>query len=414
MNYFFLSYSRPEETDRRKITKFYEDLCNEIKKITGKVKLKNHNIGFFDKGIQNGENWDDKIGKALHQSPVMVCLFSAYYFESEFCGKEWKAFTDRIYEKTGKRTSNAIQPIIWSPISDFKSKLPNDINKLNTSNFKFKESQYLKYGFEKLLTKRPYDKSINEFARTIVKINRNENRLTESKEIPTYSEISNSFCDINLSIQNVDINQNVISPKIPTNRVYLMFVVGSIEEIEPEFKVSGIHSPNNNFAWFPFKEEDVIELTHRFVAQEGYQPSPLDFDPNYLEKLKKAEKENRVVILFVDSWTLGLQQYRTILNKYDNIKLGNCAVLIPQAEIIKQKNKSAVNPRDYVEYCFKKTKTISHQNYFWYPVNSEKDLTKNLLDSIIYIQSALIASAKHYREIEGGFSLNNNSIDATK
>ncbi len=78
-------------------------------------------MGFFDaEGLRTGVRWRDELTDALGQCQVLVALLSVPYLDSEWCGKEWHAFTLREREPlpgvTGFRNQGPIIPIRWAPI----------------------------------------------------------------------------------------------------------------------------------------------------------------------------------------------------------------------------------------------------------------------------------------------------------
>src|SRR5580704_16258791 len=94
--WFFLSYSRH---DRRCdaadcIKRFYEDLNREICR---KMHIRDELGGFFDTtGIEHGDRWPEALSTALCNCRTFICMYSAAYFSSEYCGKELTAFGMRL------------------------------------------------------------------------------------------------------------------------------------------------------------------------------------------------------------------------------------------------------------------------------------------------------------------------------
>ncbi|GAA1546708.1 hypothetical protein GCM10009678_31670 [Actinomadura kijaniata] len=112
--HFFLSYARsryrPDATDPdRWVVKFFNDLCQDVSHATGMP-----NPGFMDRQIPAGSKWPDQLADALSNCRVLVALFSPAYFSSEYCGKEWAAFLERISRQSaGLKRPVAIIPAMW-------------------------------------------------------------------------------------------------------------------------------------------------------------------------------------------------------------------------------------------------------------------------------------------------------------
>lgn len=114
--YFFLSYARsrfrPDDgTDPdRWVTKFYKDLCQDVGIVTGSPIP-----GFMDRQIPAGTEWPDHLAEALANCRVFVALLSPAYFRSEYCGKEWAAFIERVRsQQAGLERPMAIIPALWT------------------------------------------------------------------------------------------------------------------------------------------------------------------------------------------------------------------------------------------------------------------------------------------------------------
>ena len=116
--HFFLSYARsryrPEGSDPdRWVAKFFNDLCEDVALATGMQVP-----GFMDRQIPVGTAWPDYLTDALANCRVFVALFSPAYFTSEYCGKEWAAFLERVKRHmAGRDLPSAIIPAWWTPMS---------------------------------------------------------------------------------------------------------------------------------------------------------------------------------------------------------------------------------------------------------------------------------------------------------
>jgi FxsC-like protein len=51
-------------------------------------------------------------------------------------------------------------------------------------------------------------------------------------------------------------------------------------------------------------------------------------DDDIIQQIEEAERDNRIVAIVVDAWTLRLAQYGTPMSAYDSRKFLNCAVLV--------------------------------------------------------------------------------------
>src|SRR5687768_16360897 len=108
---FFFSYTRANNDSYLK--KFFNDLSQAIRDIRGEPQ--STVVGFFDqRDLELGENWDAAIVDALQTSKVFVAMASPAYFKSEYCGKEWRLFSDRLATMAPARPP-LLKPVIWIP-----------------------------------------------------------------------------------------------------------------------------------------------------------------------------------------------------------------------------------------------------------------------------------------------------------
>ncbi|MBO3752249.1 toll/interleukin-1 receptor domain-containing protein [Streptosporangiaceae bacterium NEAU-GS5] len=121
--YFFLSYAHVhpnaytnDDLDRDAL-RLYRDVCSHIMQMTDFPHAKRP--GFMDRKIDGGTRWDDDIKWGLASSRVFVALCGPRYFSSDYCGKEWDAFSRReaLHLENSERRSarRAIIPIRWTP-----------------------------------------------------------------------------------------------------------------------------------------------------------------------------------------------------------------------------------------------------------------------------------------------------------
>ena len=114
--HFFLSYARSRYRQEgadpdRWMTKLYKDLCEDL------VQLEVGVPGFMDRQqIQLGSSWPDRLADGLANCRVFVAMFSPAYFNSDYCGKEWAAFSERADQLAGLDRPSPIIPVLWAPM----------------------------------------------------------------------------------------------------------------------------------------------------------------------------------------------------------------------------------------------------------------------------------------------------------
>ncbi len=118
---FFLSYAHAAELRsqggrerNRLVIKFFRDLSENVGYLVSRP-------AGADPAIAGGAHWTAELLEAIGTSQVFVALLSAQYFTSEWCSKEWHAFSQRdVISFAGGRPDHqtAIIPVVWAPVPD--------------------------------------------------------------------------------------------------------------------------------------------------------------------------------------------------------------------------------------------------------------------------------------------------------
>lgn len=137
---FFTSYARLDNAEG-KLTDAVARLKNRVS-----AKLGEGAEIFFDTSeLKNGVEWQQKLGDALKEIRVAVCLCSPAYLKSAFCAKEFDVFRRRVEKATENRV--AILPVVWEPIA-----LPEVIRRFHQPKDPRFPSDYYLAGLYKLIT----------------------------------------------------------------------------------------------------------------------------------------------------------------------------------------------------------------------------------------------------------------------
>ncbi|MEU6366413.1 TIR-like protein FxsC [Streptomyces sp. NPDC046931] len=140
--YFYLSYAHTPRGDasaldpNAPISRLFRDLNDHIRNLTGPPSDRARfgrgagaglRAGFMDRStIGVGQPWSEEMSDALATCRVFVPLYSPRYFTSNWCGREWAAFTHRRSHLRfdNSRSPSAIVPILWTPIEARDLPLP--------------------------------------------------------------------------------------------------------------------------------------------------------------------------------------------------------------------------------------------------------------------------------------------------
>jgi hypothetical protein len=115
---FFTSYARLDNDD--------QSLSDVVKEILSRVKKKfgeEVETLFDTEDLENGQQWQQRLGEALRELRVIVCMCSPAYLKSAFCAKEFAVFRQRYQEAN---SDGGILPLVWEP-----TPLPQTLGRLH-------------------------------------------------------------------------------------------------------------------------------------------------------------------------------------------------------------------------------------------------------------------------------------------
>jgi hypothetical protein len=125
---FFLSYARarqgkpyvgrPQDPDWP-VYRLFDDLSMHVSQLVAlPVGV---DPGFMDRDMEGGTRWAPELLNAVGTCQVFVPLISALYLRSEWCAKEWDAFSHRTVRPLPNARSehnSAILPVTWAPTTE--------------------------------------------------------------------------------------------------------------------------------------------------------------------------------------------------------------------------------------------------------------------------------------------------------
>lgn len=139
-----------KEPDRH-VLRLFEDLVEYTSMLIARPIGEEY--GFIDRYMYGGEFWQSQLASAVGRCQVFIALTSAPYFQSEWCGREWDAFSRRTITKRREtsKVSSAIVPVIWAP--DLSGRRLPEVDKVQrfSPGFHNYETLYQEHGIFGLL-----------------------------------------------------------------------------------------------------------------------------------------------------------------------------------------------------------------------------------------------------------------------
>jgi hypothetical protein len=197
---FFFSYARGDRRDRGDrgdqdsyLDEFFKDLSTEVAAPT-KFEAFDAEVSFRDtKDLPLMENWSTHIANALQSSAVLVCITSAKYFNSGFCGKEYYVFDQRRRQgrPAGAPPPPNILSIVWHPVKGGLPAFMRDTQLLPAG----VSEDYLTKGLRYLMRfdRQKYERCVTGLAEAINKAEDRRPRVPPLAAIADFEEVPNQF-----------------------------------------------------------------------------------------------------------------------------------------------------------------------------------------------------------------------------
>jgi FxsC-like protein len=325
--YFFFSYSRQNNVDGF-VRDFYKELNFYIQQSLGIST----DAGFFDEtGLEPGDRWEAKLEQALSSARVFLATLTAGYVKSEYCGKEWAAFESRVQSyaaKEGIAVPPLIIPVLWMTSAE---PLPPNVLDLQYS-FGNPNDDHNRKGLVRFYKLKPqYEVQRTDYIEALgQKIIKLYQENTKFDDVASVSPLASTNCAFSAKPPAAPPGQAVVKgPK----RVHFVFGAGTLAEIPKTGRKDVSPYGSAGEEWRPFFPgvPTIESIALGTATQNGlsFYTGQMNFDGNLPVQVKNAREQRELVVIFVDSWTAALPQYRQILQDFDQQNYINCSVIVP-------------------------------------------------------------------------------------
>jgi FxsC-like protein len=413
---FFLSYAREDNKPESLVRKFYDNLCENI---AGKVGKPLEEVGFFDGSeIEPGAIWDEELSSALQQSSVFIAIYSPFYFQKKFCGKEWAVFSSRIeaYAKglpKGSKSPILMIPALWQSEKYVLPIIPERLSKVQYKYDKYGKA-YAEQGLRTMLRnkkfRQQYDDFINVLADDVIEAAQ-KHKLPALPNLPTLDKVVEKFPALASATAQTAATEQAAQPQFAganPRYVKFIFLAGQKQELKP-FRASldpyG-ESGGEWRPWLPDPKDEVALLVQDVVNHEKLiSEGPIPLDDQLEKRLDEAEKSNKIVVILVDLWTLQLEDYRKHMRDVVDPNLFvNCIIVVPW----NPQDTEAINKRQTLEDLLQATfvkRTASESPDLLTQIDSATKMKDRLGAALQSARSRIVKRAEIQRKATGAESI---------
>ena len=329
---FFFSYKRDDWDN------FMQDFLVDLKKEIARKTPRDvdDDFVFKDQGeIVLGQNWRPRLLDGLQNSSVLVPIYTPGYFKSEWCGREFQFFQNRMLKAAGIDFP-CIIPVIWDVETHHIPKAIASIAyKDDTLPPEYSDKGML------LLTKLKggrhkdaYWYSIEALSQAIVRAAKQ--KLPSLAEAPQPGDLHQVLSVFHPAPAGGSVPVSApISANAPPGpgSVQFFYLAARKDELQQANKLAlTYYHPNGGEYWRPGTNGQRLAALAAVIA--GSKDLDLvafnqPLDANFAQRLIQARDNNNIVVLFADAWSIELLPlYRSYAAAYDENAFFNSCLLV--------------------------------------------------------------------------------------
>jgi FxsC-like protein len=417
--HFFMSYSRADEDGYLK--QFFDDLVREVRGQSGAAI---EDVGFRDSSNMSvGAPWRHELTTAVSTARTFLALYSASYFASEFCGREWAAFASRMegYHRRNGTRPPALLPVLWVPVRS----LPEPAQLIQYTHEDLGET-YAQEGLYHLLRLRKYRDDYHEFLRRLGRqivtvadrfrlqpLDPSFDLLTMPSAFHPRSRTDHLVIDLpetgpTVPRQGPPGQEHRPRPRAPRSGPrhvhFVMMAACSRDMVRVRDDLQ--HYGPEPFDWSPYRPEldQRISVFAQNVAANQDLSSGLTEAHDILELLDRASRRNELVVLLVDAWATKLDDYRDYMIAYDRRNEPASAVMVPWSTHDHETLLNAEELHRCLELAFPKN-VIRGDDLFRIRIESPERFRAELVEILVKAQGRVFRSGTVGRRAGGDFMI---------
>jgi hypothetical protein len=370
---FFFSYATDDADPW--LRHIFDDLEYEVRQLTG--TRKGTTVGYmYQRDNDPGDDWPEELVKALMSCRVIVPAYSPSYFNSAYCGREIRVFLSRceryILERGGG-TATAILPFTLVPL---RKALPAGVKRIVFAG----EEYGITYAGEGLLQLRKLSLHQDEYRQFIRKFAKRIAEVVDSHPLPALESMEDITTEPSAFEEPESVSTLVSKPLETGPRVVNFVYVTAAED--------------GAWRWAPYPPPEanrIGRLTFDIALGHDFQPRRLAHE-DLLAYPAKALVQNEIIVVLVDSASLRIDDYRTLMQCYDRGPTYiNCAALVIWPSGIETYERSVIE--EHVRDTFRNKRATTNTVYFKSDIQTSDQLRRAIEDTLIKVQLEVLGRA---------------------
>jgi FxsC-like protein len=443
---FFFSYARNDCS--KYLERFLEKLRERVAFLTIRSK---EEVGFRDnQNIDVASRWPDELADALASCRSFIPVFTPTYFTRPMCGREWSVFQSRIEQHLSAhpdRIPGLVLPVLWCAPRHLPSDLRPEIRQIQFTHEDFGEL-YCKEGLLYLMQrpqqcKRQIVDFVDRFAETLIAATKLWNLPTSRRyalnEVDSYFESKTTvphrahsdgsgdssgaarLCAGELRVPAAGAAEN-LSPEtnpaedggVRTSKstaargprcAQFIFVAATRDEFSAVSQPRDLAAYEDQVAfWKPFlppQEDAIYAVVTHTACRLKMMPSQIELDADIDLLIEQARKEETILVIVIDPWSLLLPRYAGIMRRCDRVDAYNYAILVAWNRQDAQTNNHAQVLMSTLRESFVNKWSNRPANFYHDTVDSLESFNSALMHALSRAQNNILEARGFVREVAG-------------
>jgi FxsC-like protein len=367
---FFFSYAR--ENRDRDLDRFFKNLCTAIKL---EEYVPKGELVFFDgESIETGAPWKDELGKGLRTSRALLAVCSPDYINSDYCGKEFQVFLERV---ASYKAANSLPiappliiPVIWGNPSGSLREVVSELQYSDNDFPAVYAKEGLRYVMQLSKHKDDYKRFVKRLAQKIVRDGK-AHPLPDLAALRPLDQVNSAWAA-----------PGPQSGETPGDNAWFVFVAAKPNEFSYPRTAVERYRARGGRDWRPYHpdfQETIGILAQGAAAKYSLYFGEMPLNNDLVSRIEEAEKKGEIVIVLVDAWTLKVASYRDLMRRIDKVNFENCALMIPWNAPDPETEQYQADLRETLEKTFKFKSAFRKTLYYSDSIDSARELRARLL-----------------------------------